>query len=350
MSLKRAWLIATVLFSIGCGGGGSAPGGGGLVVQTLIAGASFPSDLEFAPDGRLFFTEKNTGQVRVFENGTLLPTPFATLPVGTTGEQGLLGLCFDPNFASNHYVYVFYSRDTVATQRIARFTDSGNIGTNFTVLVDDIPRGSTHCGGKLAFGADGKLYATVGETGDASLAQNTGSLAGKVLRFNPDGTIPSDNPIPGNALYTLGHRNCFGLAKHPTSGTMYVSENGPNFDDELNRLTPGANYGWRPGQPQGDTDPNYVQPIRRYSSIVAPAGICFYQSSAIPGLSGHLLMACFVEGTIRSLAIDDSAPGTVTSESVLISGVDRPTDVAFDGAGSLYISTPNSILRATFAP
>lgn len=347
MTPLRLWIAFALMAALfGCGGGG-AGGGGNLEIVTA---ASFPTNIRFSPDGRLFFTEKATGQVRIVDNGTLLPTPFATLSVGTDGEQGLLGLCFDPNYASNHHVYVFYSLDTPAIQRIARFTDVANIGTNFTVILDNLPRSSHHDGGKICFGQDGKLYATLGDVEDPANAQNASSLAGKVLRMNPDGSIPGDNPTPGSYVYTLGHRNCFGIAVHPSTGTLYVSENGPNFDDELNRLSPGGNYGWRPGQPQGDTDPNYLQPVRRYTNIIAPTGIVFYQGAAIPGLTGSLLMANFVEGTVRRLTIDDSAPGSVVSESVWLSGLDGPTDVTVDAAGNVYIATPTSILRVVPGP
>lgn len=314
-------------------------------MQVLVDNADFPTAVRFAPDGRMFYTEKNTGNVRIVENGTLLPQPFATVTVGTDGEQGLLGLAFDADYANNHYVYIFYSEDTPAAQRIARFTDVNNVGTNFTVLVDNLPRGTIHNSGRLAFGADGKLYATVGENGDPSNSQTISNYAGKVLRFNPDGTIPADNPIPGNAIFTLGHRNCFGLAMYPGTGTPYVSENGPTCDDEINRLTPGGNYGWRPGQPCGDSDPNFVQPIRRYGAIVAPTGICFYTGSLYPSLNGDMLLTTYEEGTLRRLAIDDDAPGHVTSESVLLRNLGGPTDVTVAPDGNIYIATQGAILK-----
>ncbi len=333
--------LLTLLF--GCGGGSN--GGSGFSTITFIANAAFPTCIRFAPDGRMFFTEKNTGNIRIVQGGLLLAQPFATLPVGTNDEQGLLGLCFDPGYAVNHYVYAFYSAASPAVQRIVRFTDSSNTGTNLTVIVDNLPEGIIHNSGRLAFGLDGKLYATVGENGDPANAQTTANLAGKVLRYNPDGTIPADNPIAGSPIFTLGHRNCFGLATYPGTGTPYVSENGPSCDDEINRLVAGDNYGWRPNQPCGDTDPNYVQPVRRYSRIIAPTGICFYTGPLYPSLSGDLLMTTYVEGTLRRLAIDDTSPGRVVSESVLLSGLGGAIDVAMSPDGHLYIATQSSILQ-----
>jgi glucose/arabinose dehydrogenase len=334
-----------LLLVLGCGGS-SSTGGNALHVQTIVPNADFPTCIRFAPDGRLFYTEKNSGNIRIVVDGTLLPQPFATVSVGNDGEQGLLGMAFDPDFANNHYLYIFYSESGVSAQRIARFTASANTGTNFTVLVDNLPRGFNHNSGRLAFGLDGKLYATQGETGDASNAQTTANLAGKVLRLNPDGTVPSDNPIPGSPIFSYGHRNCFGLAIYPGTGTPYVSENGPNCDDEVNRIVANGNYGWRPGQPCGDNDPNYIQPVRRYPTIIAPTGINFYNGVLFPEMNGDMLMTSFVEGTLRRLTINDSA-GIVLSESVLINGLGGPTDVTPGPDGAIYIATQTSILRVT---
>lgn len=343
-TLARFFVAFSLLtVTLGCGGGSSV-NAAGFSAEVFIPNADFPTAVRFSPDGRMFYTEKNSGNVRIVENGSLLSQPFATLPVGTDGEQGLLGLAFDPDFANNHYVYVFYSEANPAAQRVARFTDTANVGTNFTVIVDNLPRGSNHNSGRLAFGQDGKLYVTVGETGDPANSQNVNVPGGKVLRYNPDGSIPNDNPIPGNPLFTLGHRNCFGLAMFPSTGTFYVSENGPTCDDEINRLTPGGNYGWRPNQPCGDTDPNYIRPVRRYPSIIAPSGICFYTGSLYPDLTGNLLLATYEEGAIRSLKIDDAAPGHVLSESVLVH-VPSATDVTTGPDGNIYVATQDSIVK-----
>jgi glucose/arabinose dehydrogenase len=340
-SLALASFIAVLI--IGCGGGGAAAVGS--FSTQIVTAANFPTAIRVAPDGRIFYTEKNTGNVRIIQGGTLLATPFATVPVATASEQGLNGLAFDPDFANNGFVYIFYSDGNSSGQRIARLTATGNTGTNFTVILDNIPRGSNHNGGKLEFGQDGKLYATVGENGDPANAQLTANLAGKVLRMNPDGTIPGDNPTPGSYIYTLGHRNMFGMAVFPSTGRLYISENGPTCDDELNRLVPGGNYGWRPGQPCGDTDPNYVQPLRRYGSIIAPTGLHFYTGTKFPTLTGDLLMTNFVEGSVRRLTISDSGNGAVLSESILLNSLGSALDVTSDSSGDIFIATDGAILK-----
>ncbi|HTQ10597.1 MAG TPA: PQQ-dependent sugar dehydrogenase, partial [Fimbriimonadaceae bacterium] len=208
-------LIGALLLAIGCGGGSSSNSGSLYTVMSYVANANFPTCIRFAPDGRMFYTEKNTGEIRIVQNGQLLDQPFATLQVGNDTEQGLLGMAFDPDYPANHYIYFFYSVASPAVQRIGRFTDSNNVGTNFTIIVDNLPEGQIHNSGRLAFGSDGKLYATVGENGDPANSQDLTNYAGKVLRFNPDGSIPADNPFSGSAIFTYGHRNCFGLAMYP---------------------------------------------------------------------------------------------------------------------------------------
>lgn len=336
--------LATFLAILIAGCGGASGTTGPFTVQTLTT-ASFPTAIRVAPDGRIFYTEKNTGNVRIIQSGALLASPFATVPVATTNEQGLNGLALDPDFANNGFIYVFYSDGNSSNQRIARFTATGNTGTNFTVILDNIPRGNVHNGGRLEFGSDGKLYATVGENGDPANAQVTSNIAGKVLRMNPDGSIPGDNPTPGSYIYTLGHRNMFGMAVFPGTGRIYISENGPTCDDEINRLVPGGNYGWRPGQPCGDTDANYIQPLRRYSDIIAPTGMTFYTGTKFPALNGDLLMASFVEGTVRRLSISDAGSGSILSESVILGGLGNPIDVTSDSNGDVYIATAGAILK-----
>ena len=240
--------------------------------------------MAFAPDGRLFFNELDTGNVRVIENGVLLSQPFANLPVAIAGERGLIGLAFDPQFTSNGFVYVLYS-DISGVQRVAQFNDFNSVGMNRLFIVDDLPSTSNHNGGNIGFGQNGQLYITLGDSTDPANSQNENSLAGKILRYNSDGSIPSDNPFGvGNPAFNLGLRNSFDFAFHLQTGTIYASENGPNCDDELNRIIAGGNYGWRPDQPCGDTDPTFIAPLMRFNPVIAPTGVTFYPAVLSPSL------------------------------------------------------------------
>ncbi|MGB9155899.1 MAG: PQQ-dependent sugar dehydrogenase, partial [Chthoniobacterales bacterium] len=181
--------------------------------------------MEFAPDGRLFVCLQ-TGQVRVIKNGSLLATPFLSLSVDSSGERGLIGIAFDPNFTNNHYVYVYYTVPTSPIHnRVSRFTAAGDVaasGSEVVILnLDNLSGATNHNGGGLHFGSDGKLYIGVGENANGANAQTLSNLLGKVLRINSDGSIPTDNPFynsaSGNnrAIWALGLRNPFTFAFQP---------------------------------------------------------------------------------------------------------------------------------------
>jgi aldose sugar dehydrogenase len=358
-SLRKSsvsWVIAAVAagwIAVGltaCGGGGGGGQTTSVVLEPFLANASFPSAIRFTPDGRLFYAELTTGKIRVVDNGQLLAQEFAALSVSTATEKGLLGLAIDPDFTNNHYVYAFYTLADGNSQRVVRFTEASNVGTNQTTIVDALPTGVRHNGGRIGFGADGKLYVTLGDNADPANSQNVSVLPGKLLRYNSDGSIPADNPNPASPVYALGLRNPFGLAFYPGTGTPYVSENGPNCDDEVDRIVASGNYGWRPGQACGDVDPGFRQPTRRYSSIIAPTGVTFYTGNAFPQFQNDLIMASFSDGSVRRLSITDSGTGLVTSEQVLTSALGNALDVAIGPDGLIYVATANSIQRLAPAP
>jgi len=334
-------VAALALSSCGGGGGSSSPVTGTFTAVPVYQDLDTPSSLRFAPDGRLFFTELSSGNVRIADGGSVLATPFATLPVATSGEQGLLSLAFDPNFSSNHFVYFCYSDSNVTKNRVVRFNASSNVGTNETVIVDGLPIAGNHNGGRIGFGSDGKLYVTIGENGNPANSQDTSVLPGKVLRYNPDGTIPADNPVAGNPMWTMGLRNSFGLAFQPGTGTPFVSENGPGCDDEVNRIVKGGNYGWRPDQPCNDADSAYIQPLVRFNPTIAPTGICFSSTDKY-GFAGSLLMTSFNDGVLRAFSISG---GAVTAQKELLTGMGSLFDVTESFDGTIYIAGGNAIYR-----
>src|SRR4051794_22250124 len=184
--------------------------------------------MAIAPDGRIFVTEQG-GTLRVIKGGTLLPTPFVSLTVDSAGERGLLGVAFDPAFASNGYVYVYYTATTPTIHnRVSRFTASGNVavpGSEVAILdLNDLSSATNHNGGALHFGPDGKLYVAVGENANGANSQTLSNLLGKILRLNADGSIPPDNPFytqttgVNRAIWALGLRNPYTFSFQPGTG------------------------------------------------------------------------------------------------------------------------------------
>lgn len=222
--------------------------------ESLVSGSlTSPTAMAIAPDGRIFVCQQS-GQLRVIENGVLLGTPFVSLAVNFTGERGLLGVAFDPNFTTNHFLYVYYTATSPAVHnRISRFTANGNVaaaGSEVVLLDLNNLSATNHNGGALHFGPDGKLYAAVGENAVSSNAQTLSNLLGKMLRINSDGSIPTDNPFfnqaTGNnrAIWALGLRNPFNFGFQPGTGRMFINDVGQSTWEEINDGIAGSNYGW----------------------------------------------------------------------------------------------------------
>ncbi len=346
-------LLLLLAMQTGCGSSGGAVFNSpspvaprAIRVETFLANANFPVAMAFASDGRLFYNELLTGQVRLVVNGVLQAQPFATLPVLTGGERGLLGLALDPQFASNGFVYVLYS-DASGVNRVVRFADMNGVGVTPTVIVDNLPQFGNHNGGNLGFGADGRLYITVGDAGNPANSQDPNARAGKILRFNANGSVPTDNPFgTTNPAFNLGLRNSFDFTFHPQSGVIYASENGPDCDDELNRVVRGGNYGWRPNYPCGDADPQYVAPLTRFNPVIAPTGVTFYTSSVIPQFQGSLFMVDFNQGRVRRFAVNEALQGMITlTEIVVDGGMGNLLDIVQSPDGALYFSSTTTIFR-----
>lgn len=262
----------------------------GFTYETLVDGPlASATAMAFLPDGRLLLTERATGHIRVFANGSLQPSPWATVPIhngGSYAEQGLLGIAVDPGFLGNRYVYVFYTEASGAENRIARLQEVNGVGANLTVLSPNgaLESRALHNGGPMVFGMDGCLFVATGDYQDTTRPQNLASWNGKILRFLvPNLTVPQDNPFPGNAVFSYGHRNQFGLAIHPVTGDLFQTENGGALMDEINRIVPGGNYGW-PNIEGRELTPNpaYIDPLLYYQPTTAPTGTCFYHGENYP--------------------------------------------------------------------
>ena len=317
---------------------------------TTFTPADFATALAWAPDGRLFYAERG-GTIRTFDGTN--HRVFASVATSTDGERGLLGLALSPTFHDDHLVYAFYSRaDDTTRQRVVRWKDQGGTGTSLTTIVDNLPAGSDCChkGGRLAFGRDRKLYVTLGENHMPAEAQNTSSLRGKILRYNPDGTVPADNPFgASNPVWAIGLRNPFGLA-FSSNGTLLVTDNGPSGDagtpgsgwDEVDLVVRGGNYQWPTcygngirlrGTPCVGTLPTWESG----SEDVVPTGATFVSQQGPAGYQGTFVFCSYLEARLKVMPADGTR--------ILFNGPRCQLDVKEGLDHALYLSDTSAIYR-----
>jgi glucose/arabinose dehydrogenase len=330
------------------------PAGFSEVVVTNALEA--PTGFAFAPDGRIFVCEQLAGRVRVITSaGTLLPGAFVTISVNSFFERGLLGIALDPDFATNNFVYVYYTTGTgslnappTPKNRVSRFTANGNVAVpgSELILLDLIASDAgNHNAGCIKFGPDGKLYISTGDGGQTSAnSQNRANLSGKILRINKDGSIPSDNPYFGNTqgfrqeIWCYGLRNPWRFNFQPHTDALFVGDVGQNTWEEVNIGTPGGNFGW-PTAEGNSTNPAFTNPIHVYNHNGTGASITggdFYEGSTFPAeYHDSYFYGDYVDGFIRRLTLD--------SNNVVIA--DEPFATAV--AGSVDIQYHNNDLYYT---
>lgn len=314
----------------------------------FVSGLSGPTTMTFAPDGRLFVSEKD-GKLRVIKNNQLLTTPFVTLAVDTGNERGLMGVAFDPNFTTNNYLYVYYTSTAGSIHnRLSRLTANGDVAVAGSELVmADLPtlEAANHNGGAVHFGADGKLYVAVGDNAVSDNAQSLSTPLGKLLRFNADGTIPTDNPFYASttglnrSIWARGLRNPFTFDVQPGTGTIFINDVGNGGWEEINRGQAGANYGWPTTEGNFTGHPEFVAPFHTYphgtgtSSGYCIAGGIFYNPpvSAFPtAYVGQYFFADFNNNWIRRI---DPTTGVST---LFATGADNPVDLDVGPDAALY--------------
>lgn len=332
--------------------------------ETLVSsGLSSPTAFAFAPDGRLFVCQQG-GQLRVIKNGSLLPTPFVTIPVDSSGERGLLGVTFDPNFASNQFVYVYYTVNTTPRfNRVSRFTANGDVAAAASeVLIlrlDNLSSATNHNGGSIHFGPDGKLYIAAGENANSSNSQTLTNVLGKILRLNADGTIPSDNPFFGTtsgnnrAIFALGLRNPFTFTFQAGTGRMFINDVGESTWEEINDGIAASNYGW-PTTEGFTANPSFRSPLFEYghgssaTTGCAITGGAFYNPTINrypPQYTGQYFFADFCGGWIR---VFDPASAQAAA---FATGVSNPVDLTTGPDGNLYYLArgAGAVVRVEFA-
>lgn len=300
-------------------------------ITVVAENLEIPWDVAFLPDGELLVTER-PGTVLLLKQGVEIPVE----GVRHIGEGGLMGVALHPDFSSNQFVYLYHTTETDdgLRNRIVRYTLRDTTLTFDRVIIDDIPGARYHDGGRIAFGPDGYLYATIGDATNADLAQDPTTLHGTVIRLTPEGEIPADNPFD-SPVYSYGHRNPQGLT-WDAAGRLWSTEHGRSVlgsgFDELNLLEPGANYGWP--ESEGDTvESGTVAPARHSTAEVtwAPASVAYHQGSIFfAGLRGETLYQAVLEGET-----------VVDWREHLVGEYGRLRTVTVGPDGFLYVTTSN---------
>jgi glucose/arabinose dehydrogenase len=322
-------------------------------------GLDSPSGFEIAPDGRIFVLERG-GKIKIIKNGQLLPEPFADLPSEATGDRGLIGIAFDPDFGvANHYVYFYYTGHDLLNH-LVRFNASEDVGTDgpYPLFQTQSPSQLLHVGGSIGFGPDGKLYFAVGDNGNGDNAQNLSNPHGKILRINSDGSIPTDNPFfgqPGKlgAIWAYGFRNPWRFQFDGATGKLYVSDVGDFTWEELNRVVRGGNYGWP--LHEGPCTANcvgFIDPIHAYQhdgESAAVTGGPVYRGGMFPAAyQGSLFFGDYARGFIKRAQLD--ADGNVTAVDDFDGQAGSVVDMKVAPDGSLYYVTyyPGALYRVTY--
>lgn len=329
-------------------------------VATLAEGLDHPWGLAFLPDGGLLITERS-GNLRLFRDGQLQGGAVPGTPdVQASGQGGLLDVALHPDFAENRLVYLSYAGrgEGGAGTEVARARFDGRRLDGLQVIFRAQPKtpGSAHYGSRLVFGADGKLYISLGDRRNyMAEAQNPGSHLGSVIRLNDDGSLPDDNPFVGQAdarpeIFSYGHRNVQGMARHPQSGAVWAHEHGPRGGDEVNILKAGANYGW-PSITYGidysgavisdeTAAPGMEQPVVYWDPSIAPSGMAFYDGDLFPQWRGDLFVGALAGRHLRRLELDGDE---VTGQEVLLRDLGaRIRDVRSGPDGFLYLLTDSA--------
>ena len=346
MKFRVLQLLLLVLIATTIANAATVPTG--FTDAVVASGLNNPTAMALAPDGRIFVCQQG-GALRVIKNGALLPTPFLTVTVDSSGERGLLGIAFDPNFVSNQLVYIYYTATTPTIHnRISRFTANGDValaGSETIVMeMPNLSSATNHNGGALHFGPDGNLYVAVGDNANGANAQTLSTRLGKMLRITSTGAIPADNPFfnvaagDNRAIWALGVRNPFTFSFQGGSGRMFINDVGQNTWEEINDGIAGSNYGWPNCEGFcNPPNPSFRDPIFAYmndGSTCAITGGAFYnpQAPQFPAqFIGNYFFADFCGGWIRRL--NPAAGNTVTD---FATGISLPVDLKVSADGFLY--------------
>lgn len=317
--------------------------------STIITGLDIPWEIQWGPDDYIWTTERFGRISRIHpktgEQDIILDI---SSQVYQNGESGLLGMVLHPDFENEPYLYTAYTYNSSGQifEKIVRFTYQDGELINEFILLDNIQGNSTHDGCRMIILPDNTLLLTTGDAQNQPAAQDINSLSGKTIRLNLDGTIPTDNPFPGNPVYSFGHRNAQGLFYGP-NGIIYSSEHGPSTDDEFNIIEAGQNYGWPnihgfcdlPDEKEFCDANDVVEPLVAWTPTVATSDIVYYDHDAIPEWKDHILMTSLKNKRIYDLELDENGTAVVSQQQFFTNWWGRLRDILVGPDGEIYLAT-----------
>jgi glucose/arabinose dehydrogenase len=333
--------------------------GGGIVARSVVGGLNGPAAFTFLPDGRIVYLERGSGEVHIYDRQTNIDHRFYKVPgVNGDGERGALGVAVSPDWPESRTLYVYATRSSGAglKNQIVKVTRASGHVSMRVLMTTPASSSPYHNGGRILFGADGMLYAIVGEGHDSSNAQDlTGNLRGKLLRMTPSGSVPPDNPIAGSRIYAFGIRNSYGFAFDPQTDRLWESENGPECMDEMNLIVAGGNFGWGPnencgGVPGGTNNsgptPRHL-PKLWFVSTIGITGAAFCQDCGLTEeVEGQLFFGGVNDGLLRRVALN-AARNDVSGGPVQVLESPNGAIYSMEAApdGRIYFSDSQGIYR-----
>jgi glucose/arabinose dehydrogenase len=330
--------------------------GGGITVIPVATGLRYPAGFTIAPDGRILYGERLTGQIRFFDPETGTDTLFGTIPdLATAGEQGLLGIALHPDYPVTPLVFAYATRfvdgPISPVNQIIRMKDQGGTAVQPRVIWEsDVELTDYHQGGRILFGPDGKLYAVEGNHGPSANSQDLTNTAGKILRMGPNGAIPPDNPHPFSYNWAYGLRNSFGFHFDPLTGNLWESDAGPICGDEINLIVKAGNYGYGPGvncrdlpESMNSAGPNPILPEYWWGPVITPVGIAFCQGCGLPDSEGRMFFANWNMPSQIQRAVLSADRTDIVSLDVVYTHIRNLISMEVGPDGALYVSDDRTI-------